>query len=150
MIERVDHHYYQFALITQSTSHGRLTIDCVENKEDLDRMISTLFKLNSHRWNRVAGTPDLTFSKIQNSAIFSSSSESVFPGKKVRWCNQCDQVLLWQLALVLIGAVHNTGTGKMAPSQKHICHQKRPQSQMLQCAVFHNEQQFARLLTTST
>ena len=56
----------------------------------------------------------------------------IFRDKKVRWRNQCgDQVLLWQLALVLIGAVHNAGTGKVAPSQKHICQQKR--SEMLQC-----------------
>ena len=64
-----------------------------------------------------------------------------------RWRNKCDQVLLWQLVLGLIGAVHNLSPSavhnlraKVAPSQKHICHYSvgAGEGAMLQSRICHD------------
>ena len=64
-----------------------------------------------------------------------------------RWRNKCDQVLLRQLVLGLIGAVQNLSpsavhnlSAKMAPSQKHICHYSvgAGEGAMLQSRICHD------------
>ena len=75
-----------------------------------------------------------------------------------RWRNKCDQVLLWQLVLGLIGAVHNLSPSavhnlraKVAPSQKHICHYSvgAGEGAMLQSRICHDGGQVLQYLSLS-
>ena len=133
-------------------------------KVEVDQIISALFNLYSHRWpiekGGVAYLVEMkrnTFAWTKGIWLFSFWSQikktrnSAFSVYKLyilyRWRNKCDQVLLWQLVLGLIGAVHNLSPSavhnlraKVAPSQKHICHYSvgAGEGAMLQSRICHD------------
>ena len=132
-------------------------------KVEVDQIISALFNLYSHRWpiekGGVAYLVEMkrTFAWTKGIWLFSFWSQikktrnSAFSAYKLhilyRWRSKCDQVLLWQLVLGLIGAVHNLSpsavhnlSAKVAPSQKHICHYSvgAGEGAMLQSRICHD------------
>ena len=141
-------------------------------KVEVDQIISALFNLYSHRWpiekGGVAYLVEMkrTFAWTKGIWLFSFWSQikktrnSAFSAYKLhilyRWRSKCAQVLLWQLVLGLIGAVHNLSpsavhnlSAKVAPSQKHICHYSvgAGEGAMLQSRICHDGGRYCNTFT---